>query len=82
MIHSIYSRQLDRSDKHSIFMDKVTPVFAVARASPEGTKLCNRWVSDELWTGAVNFTAQEDLTTTKLFNRSMSNAFMDLDCFN
>jgi len=63
-------------------MDKVTPVFAVARASPEGTKLCDRWVSDEQWTSAVNFTTQENLTTTKLFNRSMSNAFMDLECFN
>jgi hypothetical protein len=62
-------------------MKGIRDTFKVARGSPSCAILCNRWVSDVLWTNAINVTAQADIATTNLFNRTMSLYFMDLETF-
>jgi len=62
-------------------MKGIRDTFKVARVSPSCAILCNRWISDVLWTNAINVTAKEDIATTNLFNRTMSLYFMDLEIY-
>ena len=62
-------------------MKRVKDAFSVARESPSCAILCNHWVSDVVWTSAINATAKDVITTTMLFNKTMSRYFMDLELF-